>query len=83
MYTEMFRGSDNTSLQSIMKTMSSAQKTLLSEVCTLTKLMLVMPATNAISKRSFSALRLVKTYLRSTMTQERLNHLRFCMFINI
>ena len=78
MYTEMLRGSDNTSLQSIishMKTMSSAQKTLLSEVCTLTKLMLVMPATNAISERSFSALRLVKTYLRSTMTQERLNHL--------
>lgn len=34
-----------------------------------------MPATNAISERSFSALRLVKTYLRSTMNQDRLNHL--------
>ena len=34
-----------------------------------------MPATNAVSERSFSALRRVKTYLRSTMKQTRLNHL--------
>ena len=34
-----------------------------------------MPATNATSECSFSALRRVKTYLRSTMMQERLNHL--------
>ena len=33
-----------------------------------------MPATNAISERSFSSLRRVKNYLRSTMTQERLNN---------
>ena len=36
---------------------------------------MVCPATNAVSKRSASALRHVKTYLRSTMTQSRLNHL--------
>ena len=34
-----------------------------------------MPATNEVSERSFSALRLVKTYLRTTTTQERLKHL--------
>ena len=34
-----------------------------------------MPATNAGSKRSFSAVRRIKMYLRSTMTQQRLNHL--------
>ena len=34
-----------------------------------------MPATNATSERSFSALRRVKNYLRSTMTQSRLNNL--------
>ena len=39
------------------------------------KLLLVLPATNATSKRSFSALRRVKTYLRTTMTQQRLNNL--------
>ena len=35
----------------------------------------LMPATNASSERSFSALRQVKTYLHTTMTQERLNYL--------
>jgi len=31
-------------------------------------------SSNASSERSFSALRKVKNYLRSTMTQDRLNH---------
>ena len=39
------------------------------------KLILVMPATNATSERSFSALKRIKSYLRSTMKQERLNSL--------
>ena len=34
-----------------------------------------MPSTNAVSKRLFSALRRIKTYLQSTMSQDRLNHL--------
>ena len=46
----------------------------------LTKLILVMPATNAISERSFSALRRLKTWLRSTMNQTRLN---WCMILHI
>ena len=33
-----------------------------------------MPATNATSERSFSALRRVKSYLRTQMGQERLNN---------
>lgn len=37
--------------------------------------MLVMPATNAASERSFSALTRIKTYLRATMSQTRLNSL--------
>lgn len=45
-----------------MKGLSLAQKSLLSEVCKLNKLVLVMPATNAVSERSFSALRRVKGY---------------------
>ena len=48
---------------------------LLSEVVKLVSLILVMPATNATSERSFSALRRVKTYLRSSMNQSGLNHL--------
>ena len=37
--------------------------------------MLVMPATNAESEKSFSAVRLIKTFLRWTMPQQSLNHL--------
>ena len=48
---------------------------LLSEVKTLLKLILVMPATNATSERSFSALKRIKSYLRTLMGQERLNNL--------
>ena len=57
------------------KTLSPAKKQFLSEVCTVVKLILVMPATNSTSELSFSALRRIKTYLCSTMSQDRLNHL--------
>ena len=40
----------------------------------LAKFLLVMPATNVVSERSFSAMKRVKTYLRSDC---RLNHLMF------
>ena len=60
-------------ITSIVRDMSNGEKALLSQVIKLVHLLLVMPATNAISERSFSAMRRVKTYLRSTMSQKRLN----------
>ncbi len=48
---------------------------LMSETIKLVKLVLVMLATNATSERSFSCLRRIKTYLRTKMGQQRLNHL--------
>ena len=48
---------------------------LLREIVRLTKLALVVPATSASAERSFSALRRLKTYLRSSTGQSRLNHL--------
>ena len=48
---------------------------LMSQVTVLVKLMLVMPATNASSDRAFSSVRHIKSYLRSTMLQQCLNHL--------
>ena len=63
---------------------SPVYRTLFSEVIKLLKLILVLPATNAISERSFSTLKRVKTYptlkrvktyLSTTMTQRRLNNL--------
>ena len=55
--------------------LSVAERALLNEVVTVMKLVVVMPATNATSERSFSAIRRIKSYLRSTMGQERLNYL--------
>ena len=54
---------------------SDGQLGLLSQVSKLVRLLLVMPASNAGSERSFSAVRRIKSYLRSTMSQQRLNHL--------
>ena len=50
-------------------------KQLLSQVHILLQLLLTIPVTTATSKRTFSALRRLNTYLRTTMGQERLNHL--------
>ena len=55
--------------------LSLNERLLMNEVLTLLKLILVLPSTNAASERSFSAMRHLKTYLRTTMKQERLNHL--------
>ena len=60
---------------SYLKTLPSAARSIYSEIVTLVELVLVMPATNAISERSFSALRKIKSYLRTTMSQQRLNNL--------
>ncbi len=61
-------------LVSYFKTLNHAERMLMSEVVKLIKLVIVMPATNASSERSFSALRRLKSYLRATMTQKRLNN---------
>lgn len=63
-----------TSVICYLRELSPAQRSLISEVCTLASLILVMPATNAVSELSFSALRRLKTYLRATMSQMRLNN---------
>ena len=52
--------------------LSPATRIGISEVCILLKLILVIPATNAISERSACR---VKTYLRTSMSQMRVNNL--------
>jgi len=44
------------------------------EVHHLLCLYLTVPMTSATAERTFSTLRRLKSYLRSTMTQKRLNH---------
>ena len=48
---------------------------LLSELTLLLRLFLTIPITTCSAERSFSVLRRLKTYLRSTLSQTRLNHL--------
>jgi hAT family C-terminal dimerisation region len=48
---------------------------LLPQVVALTKLLCVLPCSTATAERSFSQLKLIKSYMRSTMDQPRLNHL--------
>ena len=55
-------------------------KAMLSEVHKLILLYLTIPVTTATAERSFSALKRIKTYLRNSMTQQRLNH---CMLLHI
>ena len=66
---------DIADLPDFFKSLGNARKLLLSEICSLGKLMLFMPATNTVSERSFFALKRVKTYLRSTTEEGRHNHL--------
>ena len=71
------------SLKECMKyfqSLSADAKSFYSEVCTLTLLILIMPATSTISERSFFVMHFIKRYLRSTIWQQRLNHV---MVLNI
>ena len=54
--------------------MSAGMRTHFSEVLILIKRLLMAPATNAVSGRSCSTLRRIKTYFRTTMTQNRMNN---------
>ena len=54
--------------------LSSAQQILISQMVKLVMFVLLMPATNAVSERTASAMHRLKTYLRTSMTQTRLNN---------
>ena len=81
-FSEMMKSADiertETTLGDIIKYLQKLPriyKLLISEVIKIAKIMLVMPATNALSERSFSALKRVKMSLRSTTTNSRLNNI--------
>ena len=60
---------------SALKTTIAQYSSIFPQTCRFLQLLLVTPATSAMAERSFSCLRHVKTYLRTTMKQDRLNHL--------
>jgi hypothetical protein len=75
----MFRaqGKANTlnSAVELLSTMTPEVRMLFSQVELLIRCLLVVPCSNATAERSFSELRRLKIWLRTTMSQERLNHL--------
>ncbi len=78
LYSDKYEDNEQASVRSlkvVLQDLSLPQRSLIDEVCLVFKLLLVMPATNYTSERSFSALRRIKSYLRSTMTEAHLNHL--------
>ncbi|KAK0152297.1 Zinc finger MYM-type protein 1 [Merluccius polli] len=78
----MFRSSyqikSTTDAADIMRKMPVEVRGLFNQVETLLRLLLVIPASSSEAEQSFSALRRLKTWLRSSMTQMRLNHAAVC-----
>ena len=72
---QSFEGVTLTDIFTFFRSCTPGQLGLISQVSKLAMLFPVMPATNATSEQSFSALRRIKTYFHATMTQQRLNHL--------
>ncbi|XP_041372600.1 uncharacterized protein LOC121385875 [Gigantopelta aegis] len=62
----------------IFKAIEPSVRRMFPQVERLLRLLLVSPASSCEAERSFSALRRIKTWLRSTMTQKRLNHVMVC-----
>ena len=62
-------------LVEFVQSLSATKKTFVPQFFVLAKILLVMPTTNAVNEQSFSAMKRVKTYLRSTTSDCRLNHL--------
>jgi hAT family C-terminal dimerisation region len=58
-----------------LRNMEGATRNLFSDVERLLRLLLTVSCSNAEAERSFSCLRRLKTYLRSTMGQDRLNNI--------
>ena len=66
-----------TSLRSITEALLGVplSKTMLSEIDSLLRIYFTIPITTATAERLFSVLRRIKTYLRSTMSESRLNNI--------
>lgn len=59
---------------SFITTHCESTKDMIPEVIKLLNIILTIPVSTCTAERSFSALRRIKTYLRNTMTQQRLNN---------
>ena len=62
------------------KNNNPSYKVILSEIHRLLRLYLIVPVTSATSERTFSVLKRLLVYLRSTMTEKRLNS---CLLVHV
>ena len=70
-----------TSVRTVCEAMkANKNRELLEEVHKLLRLYITIPITTSTAERSFSTLRRVLTYMRSTMTEKRLNN---CLMLHI
>ena len=67
----------------VISSLNTFQKLLVSEVLKLVKLILTVPTANAASERSCSTLRRFKTHLRLSMTQELLSFSYLSIYLSI
>ena len=77
-YRKNFTGNSLEEHRLNFKSMDSSIRRMFPQVENLLRLLLISPASSCQAERSFSALRRMKTWLRNTMTQERLNHVMVC-----
>ena len=75
-YADKYRSIDQCRI--VFKSLVPEVKALFPQVETLLRLVLVSPASSCEAERSFSVLRRIKTWLRSSMTQKRLENVMLC-----
>ncbi|XP_068213365.1 zinc finger MYM-type protein 1-like [Palaemon carinicauda] len=77
-FHNQFKGSTVEDYRKIFADMVPEVRRMFPQVEALLRLLLVSPASSCTAERSFSALRRLKAWLRSSMSQQRLNHLMIC-----
>jgi hypothetical protein len=78
MFNSKFHAKSLFEAQTIFQTMVPEVRELFTAVEQLVRLLLIYPVTSCAAERSFSALRRLKNWLRSTMSQGRLNAVTVC-----
>jgi Domain of unknown function (DUF4371)/hAT family C-terminal dimerisation region len=78
MFQQQFAYATVDEAAAVLRTQVPEVRMLFSQVEVLLRILLVIPVTSCEAERSFSSLRRLKTWLRSTMTQERLNNVAVC-----
>jgi len=77
-FRRQYRFSSLDEMRLIMKGLSKEVRVMFSEVEKLLRLLLISPSSSCTAERSFSSLRRLKSWLRNSMKQERLNSLMVC-----